>query len=666
MEFIRTHHHHRRCRRSQRGAPRIIHNITIILSCSIFILVSITSSLRFVNARTTTPHTILHSTHENSVRDDEKQPWRINSLMTQPQQQFHDDDETERLLSVAAETLATILLQSKDSIIPQHKEQQQQQQQQQRRNQRQQQQRRRRMMYLPPAPVTPFRGGLKTVPYDDDDNDESNDTTNNNDDNNNPQNQNNNNDTDSSQEDNANESPFRNEADSSDIISSRRESLERYPGVNYSNHHRSSSSSSESSAKVPPVGSWAPEDYPDPWTDPWLCGGAATASLTEEERNPKKDETAANNEQENAQQQQQQPAQQQQQQAAVAPTPAAAAPAPAVVEPDQGKAQPIYVDTQHDDMVHDAQLDYYGTKLATSSSDRTIKVYDVSGNSYSPNATLTGHSGPIYQLSWSHPKYGSILASASFDSSVRIHRESRPGEWILVKAFVGLHESSVNGVAFAPHEYGLCAAAGSSDGRVSVLSHEVDDSWTVEYLKDTPLGVNAVSWAPYGVGDKTENGEVQPMPPRLVTGGSDNGIRVWTKNATTGVWEQEGFNSTSPEISHKDWVRDVAWAPNVIPGRSIVASCSEDKTVIIWKQGGEDGDTTTTSWTPTVLNTFDDPVWRVSWSITGNILAVSSGDSTVTLWKEGLDGSWSQVSQVEDVAGGSKGDDAAVVGQQQS
>jgi protein transport protein SEC13 len=52
-----------------------------------------------------------------------------------------------------------------------------------------------------------------------------------------------------------------------------------------------------------------------------------------------------------------------------------------------------------------------------------------------------------------------------------------------------------------------------------------------------------------------------------------------------------------------------------------------------------------------VLNTFEDPVWRVSWSVTGNILAVSSGDSNVTLWKETLDGSWSQVSQVEDVAG---------------
>ena len=29
---------------------------------------------------------------------------------------------------------------------------------------------------------------------------------------------------------------------------------------------------------------------------------------------------------------------------------------------------PIYVDTQHEDLVHDAQLDYYGCKLATTSS----------------------------------------------------------------------------------------------------------------------------------------------------------------------------------------------------------------------------------------------------------------------------------------------------------
>lgn len=89
-----------------------------------------------------------------------------------------------------------------------------------------------------------------------------------------------------------------------------------------------------------------------------------------------------------AQQQQQQhqyPPQQQQQQmtAQVAPAAApvaqtqaapAAAPTANVVEPDQTKPQPIYVDTQHDDMVHDAQLDYYGTKLATSSSGESLTV----------------------------------------------------------------------------------------------------------------------------------------------------------------------------------------------------------------------------------------------------------------------------------------------------
>jgi len=327
---------------------------------------------------------------------------------------------------------------------------------------------------------------------------------------------------------------------------------------------------------------------------------------------------------------------------------------------DQSKAQPIYVDTQHDDMVHDAQLDYYGTKLATSSSDRTVKIYDVSGNSYAPNATLTGHSGPIYQLSWSHPKYGTLLASASFDGSVLIHRESRQGEWILVKAFVGLHESSVNSVQFAPHEYGLVCAAGSSDGKVSILTHggesNGDDEWTVEYLNDTPLGVNAVSWAPYGVGKEKEGEDEQcePLPPRLVTGGSDNGIRMWTKNASTGIWEQTVVECS--DAHHKDWVRDVACAPSIIPGMNVIASCSEDKTVIIWKQGGDDTAADEKKWSAKVLNTFEDPVWRVSWSITGNILAVSSGDANVTLWKEELDGVWSLVNQVEDAAGGAQGE----------
>ena len=65
-----------------------------------------------------------------------------------------------------------------------------------------------------------------------------------------------------------------------------------------------------------------------------------------------------------------QPASQPTQQPAQQPTQQVAAPVPVV---DEGKAQPIYVDTQHDDMVHDAQLDFYGTKLATSSSGKFLE-----------------------------------------------------------------------------------------------------------------------------------------------------------------------------------------------------------------------------------------------------------------------------------------------------
>jgi protein transport protein SEC13 len=50
------------------------------------------------------------------------------------------------------------------------------------------------------------------------------------------------------------------------------------------------------------------------------------------------------------------------------------------------------------------------------------------------------------------------------------------------------------------------------------------------------------------------------------------------------------------------------------------------------------------------MHEFEAPVWRVSWSVTGHLLAVSSGDSDISLWKADLDGKWLQVSTVDDQA----------------
>jgi len=93
---------------------------------------------------------------------------------------------------------------------------------------------------------------------------------------------------------------------------------------------------------------------------------------------------------------------------------------------------------------------------------------------------------------------------------------------------------------------------------------------------------------------------------------------------------------------HSDWVRDVAWAPTILQ-KSYIASASQDKTVRIWTSDpAHPGD-----WHATVL-TFDAVLWRVSWSLSGNVLAVSGGDNKVTLWKENLKGEWDLIKTIED------------------
>ncbi len=65
--------------------------------------------------------------------------------------------------------------------------------------------------------------------------------------------------------------------------------------------------------------------------------------------------------------------------------------------------RPKNIETQHEDMVHDAQLDFYGKRLATCSSDRTVKVFDIVNGtpttnaedpSRSPGPRLAGRLGP--------------------------------------------------------------------------------------------------------------------------------------------------------------------------------------------------------------------------------------------------------------------------------
>lgn len=85
---------------------------------------------------------------------------------------------------------------------------------------------------------------------------------------------------------------------------------------------------------------------------------------------------------------------------------------------------------------------------------------------------------------------------------------------------------------------------------------------------------------------------------------------------------EEWIEETKLE-GHSDWVKDVAWSPLAGVTKMTIASCSQDKRVIIWSNRETDG----IIWAPELLKVFDDVVYHVSWNEIRSILAVSGGDS---------------------------------------
>lgn len=202
----------------------------------------------------------------------------------------------------------------------------------------------------------------------------------------------------------------------------------------------------------------------------------------------------------------------------------------------------------------------------------------------------------------------------------------------------------------------MLACAGS-DGNITILRHTVDEDWDSRKISNAhQVGVNAISWAPpissvstvyrpnAGGGAQSSGGDPSTIlnKPRLVkrfvSGGCDALVKIWKYDEIKDSWIEE----RSLE-AHSDWVRDVAWAPSIGLPKWYIASCSQDKKVIIWtnNEGPNSGE-----WESKVLSDFNDIVWHVSWSVMGNILAVSCGENRVSLWKEDMNGDFKCISDV--------------------
>lgn len=185
----------------------------------------------------------------------------------------------------------------------------------------------------------------------------------------------------------------------------------------------------------------------------------------------------------------------------------------------------------------------------------------------------------------------------------------------------------------------MILAAGSSDTTISIISLIGENTaWEVKQFEGHKGGgITSISWGPSTDPTTIEGGDLALSPAllRFVSGSCDKNVRYWTYNLT-----EKDFNYVII-ASHEDWVRDVAFAPNIGLPCETIASCSEDGSVIITKKLKE-------GWVQTKLPKFRVPAWKLSWSLTGSYLAVACGDNVVYIFEEKSKEKWEIVSVSKD------------------
>lgn len=165
-------------------------------------------------------------------------------------------------------------------------------------------------------------------------------------------------------------------------------------------------------------------------------------------------------------------------------------------------------------LTQDAQFDYYGERFAICTNDKKIKIYELQeGGSFHEVTEWKAHSGPIYKLSWAHPEFGSVLASCSFDRTIKIWQEEKKtlfgvptnangassSRWAK-NATLNHATDSVMDVAFSPRHRGLRILSCSLDGNVRIYEAEnIMDltQWVLEHtIEVSKKGVTCIAWGP--------------------------------------------------------------------------------------------------------------------------------------------------------------------------
>lgn len=269
----------------------------------------------------------------------------------------------------------------------------------------------------------------------------------------------------------------------------------------------------------------------------------------------------------------------------------------------------------HKRQVLTSDIDYFNRFVCTGSADGDIQIVDTIEPDKHPPIQLQDHVGSVFQVMFSHPKFG-FLASCGSDGKLILRKTNKLNEWKVVYKYDG-HKLSTTSIDWAPQKSGAIIGCSSADGTISIHALNSNE-WSVSKIPNAHLnGVNCISWASYLINDQL----------LLVSGGNDNKIKIWQNQNCTWTVKYESDNQLAS-------IKDISWSPNFGLEKYMIASCTADGRVVVW--GSDD----CYDWSQTEIDNTEKQKQKISWSRFGNVLAVSMNNYFVKLWKQVDKQSW--------------------------